>query len=275
MDPARPHPPGPAARTPLGVVGLAGFDLPLAEVIDAAGRSTLDGFELTARPPHFDPDGRAAGSDIDGIRRLLDDAGLRVLAYGSYLGRPGRTGERTCRRGFELARRLGAPRIRVWTERHRGLPDQDAAARWLRRLVEYPEAAGLDIVVERHQGSVTDQAERCAALLRAVGHPRVTLCYQTLDHLPASAAGAQAADAKRLARCSTYMHAKNYRVEDGRLALSAPLDTGAVDLRAVWSELKAGGYAGPVSIEFLDSQDPGPFAERLRHAGRYLRRICG
>jgi sugar phosphate isomerase/epimerase len=50
----------------------------------------------------------------------------------------------------------------------------------------------------------------------------------------------------------------------------APLDSGAIDYRAVLRKIRSSGYAGAASIEFL-ATDRRPAAERLASDARFVR----
>lgn len=255
----------------LGLCSIAALDRPLAELADAAARAGLDALEITARPPHLDPDDDAS---VEAARRVALARGLGVVAYGSYFGTSERSGEAHAERDVAVARMLGTRRIRVWANpvpSDEGRPDRVVAS--LRGLCDRAAAFGLDVVVERHLGSFADTPERVEDLVRAVDRPNFALNYQVLDFLPADEVAGQPGDAARLAGDARYMHVKNYRApeeEGGRLRFGAGLADGEVDYGALLVAAARAGYRGPISIEFL-AADGRPLAERVASDARTLR----
>lgn len=257
----------------LDFCSISALDRPLSGAAALAASVGLDGLEVTARPPHLDPD-----APLDAIRaagRAVRDAGVAVVAYGSYLGREGpRTPERA-RREVAVACALGAPRIRVWAEPETaaeadGFP---GAVAMLRAACDAAAADGLDVVVERHVGSFADTPARIERLLAAVERPNFALNYQVLDFLPPSEATRQPDDARRLVPHARYLHLKNYRTPEPPGAALLPggsLADGAIDVRELLAAALGTGYRGPLTIEFL-SFEPLPVEEKLRRDAAFVR----
>jgi 3-dehydroshikimate dehydratase len=259
----------------LAFCSISALDRPLAAAAALAASVGLDGLEVTARPPHLDPE--APLEAIAAAGRAVRDAGLAVVAYGSYLGREGpRTPERA-RREVAVARALGAPRIRVWAE-----PDASADAEGFAGAVELLRAAcdaaaadGIDVVVERHVGSLADTPARIERLLAAVRRPNLALNYQVLDFLPPAEASHQPDDARRLVPHARYFHLKNYRTPEPpgtALLPGGSLAAGAIDVRALLAAALGAGYRGPLTIEFL-SFEPLPVEEKLRRDAAFVRGV--
>jgi len=263
-------------RTRLGFCSLSALDRPLAQVAELCAGLGLDGLEVSARPPHLDPDddpeaARAAG-------RAVRDAGLSVLAYGSYLGRFERMRPEHAEPEARRAAAMGAERLRVWAEPEPGADPGDDFRRVVTLLQEACDAAapeGVEVVVERHLGSYADTPERIATLLEAVDRERFSLNYQVLDALPGSLAAAQPGDAAALAPRSRYLHLKNYRPgedPDAPLLPGASLADGVLDYTAILAAAFEAGYDGPLAIEFL-SFEPVPVEEKLERDLRWLRGV--
>lgn len=258
---------------PLGFCSISALDRPLAAVAELAVASGLDGIEATARPPHVDP--AAPLAQHRETARAVRATGARVLAYGSYLGRAD-VGEadpaRVAAREVRVAEALGAPLLRVWAEPLAG-DDPTPVAAWLRATCEAAAAAGIDVVVERHIGSLADTPQRIERLFAAVDRPNLALNYQVLDLLPQTEAARQPDDARRLAPLARYFHLKNLRpAADGRgpMPPGASLAGGVLDYRAILAAALAAGYAGPLTIEFL-SFEPRPVEEKLAADAAWLR----
>jgi len=259
----------------LAFCSISALDRPLAAAAALAAGAGLDGLEVTARAPHLGPDAtldaaRAAG---DAVR----SAGVRVVAYGSYLGREGPRTPGHAAREVAVARALGAPRIRVWAEPEPGPADGGfaAAVALLRAACDEAAAHGIDVVVERHAGSFADAPERVERLLAGVGRANFALNYQVLDFLPEAALAAQPDDARRLAPRARYLHLKNYRPPaqpGGPVLPGGSLAKGVVDVRALLAAALEAGYAGPLAIEFL-SFEPRPVEDKLRGDAAFVRGV--
>jgi L-ribulose-5-phosphate 3-epimerase len=264
------EPPGAMATTPLAFCSISALDRPLEAAAALAAAVGVDGLEVTARPPHLDP--RAPRSAIREAGRAVRDAGLDVVAYGSYLGRRDALGEdahgvAAGEREAGVAAALGTRLLRVWADCVAEDADQ-GFARVVATLCAACDAAaaeGVVVVVERHVGSFADTPERIERLLRAVARPNLALNYQVLDLLPQREAAAQPGDARRLAPLARYFHLKNTRpAADGAgpMPPGGSLAGGVLDYRAVLAAAFEAGYAGPLAIEFL-SFEPKPVEEKL------------
>jgi sugar phosphate isomerase/epimerase len=269
-----------AQRPPLGFCSISALDRPLAAVAALATANQLDGIEATARPPHIDPS--APISAHRDTAKAVRDAGSRILAYGSYLGRAevggaGAVDLGDARRAAEIAAALGAPLLRVWAEPLPGLPHDGfgEVVRLLRAACEVAADRGITVVVERHLGSFADTEPRIARLMEAVDHAVFALNYQVLDLLPQSQAADQPDDARRLVPRASYFHLKNMRpAADGRgpMPPGGSLEKGVLDYRAILGAALAAGYAGPLVIEFL-SFEPLPVEAKLAADAAWLRAL--
>jgi 3-dehydroshikimate dehydratase len=259
----------------LGFCSISALDRSLERAAEAAAAAGLDGLEVTDRPPHLEPG--ASLAEVRAAGRAIRAAGLDVIAYGSYLGRSGPRDAGHVAREVAVAEALGAPRLRAWAEPVAGAPD-DGFADTVRLLAAACDAAagcGVDVVVERHLGSLADTAERIEGLFAAVERPNLALNYQVLDFLPEAAIAEQPADARRLAPRARYLHLKNYRRNPqagGPLLPGGSLAEGAIDQRALLAAAFEAGYAGPLVIEFL-SFEPLPLEEKLAADARFVRHV--
>lgn len=258
-------------RPLLALCSITGLDRPLGALAEAAAAAGLGAVEVTARPPHLVPEaGPDAAREAGAAVRA---AGVEVVAYGSYLGREEPVSAALAAREVALAEALGAPRIRVWGEPV-GDADFAAVVAGMRTVCEAGEAAGIEVVVERHLGSFAQTAEDAERLLDAVDHPAFSLNYQPLDLLPPDAVAEQPADAARLAPRSRYLHVKNYRVnpDGGPLLFGGSVRGGVLDWRAILRAALEAGYAGPLTLEFL-SVEPLPLEEKLADDALFLREL--
>ncbi|TWU36474.1 Xylose isomerase-like TIM barrel [Novipirellula aureliae] len=129
--------------------------------------------------------------DVKAARRIGEatvEAGLGVAAYGSYYV----LGESE-RRGLSFsdvllsAKALGARMVRVWAGNRS--PDE-ASTRFreqisdeARRIADLAAEAGIQLVFEFHQGSLTQTGESCAALMEAVDHCNARAYWQPAPEL--------------------------------------------------------------------------------------------
>jgi sugar phosphate isomerase/epimerase len=258
----------------LAFCSISALDRPLAEAARVAAAAGLDGLEITAHRPHLDPE-----EGIDGARRArraVLDAGLEIVAYGSYLGRFGQVTRMHAEREASIAAALETPLLRVWAEPlDAGQEDIHPAVELMQAACDAARPHGITVVVERHLGSFADTAERIDALFAAIDRPNLALNYQVLDFLPPAAVPAQAADAARLIGRARYFHLKNYQWNpDGVSALlpGGSLESGALDYRAILAAAVAAGYSGPLTIEFL-AADERSVEDKLAADVRFVREV--
>jgi sugar phosphate isomerase/epimerase len=261
--------------TRLAFCSISALDRPLPAAAEIAASAGLDGLEVTARPPHVDPEaGVAAARDAGRVVRI---AGVEIVAYGSYLGRPEVAAQTQAKREVAIAEALQTPLLRVWAE-----PVPDEGEQGYRRIIDLmrttcdlARAPGITVVVERHFGSFADTPERIERLLADVDRPNFALNYQVLDALPESEAANQPQDAERLVRHARYFHLKNYRTsreEKGPLRPGGSLEGGVLDYQRILNAALDAGYSGPMTFEFL-SWEPKPLEEKLAADVAFVRRV--
>lgn len=260
----------------LGFCSISAMDRPLAAAAELAAGLGLDGLEVTARPPHLDP--RAGMEAAREAGRAVRKAGVEVIAYGSYLGRPDVDEDTRPEREVAIAEALQTRLLRVWAEVPPAAGGDEAegfrrVVGMLRTTCDLAAAPGLTVVVERHIGSFADTPERIERLLDAIDRANLALNYQVLDFLPPRDVSAQPEDAERLIRHARYFHLKNYRRgADGAAPLEpgGSLEGGVLEYRRILQAALGGGYAGPMTIEFL-SWAPTPLEEKLAADVEFVR----
>lgn len=148
-----------------GVVSVTFRKLQPHEVIALAVEAGLAGIEWggDVHVPH----GNLAQARE--IRRQTEDAGLRVLAYGSYFRcTPGDRFEPI----LETASALGAPLVRIWA----GTTSSAAADKRtrqaivdeVRHIVVLARQLNIVVAFEHHENTLTDTTESTLALLQAI-----------------------------------------------------------------------------------------------------------
>lgn len=199
-------------------------------------------------------------------RALTEQAGLAVASYGSYLGFEGSDEEFAGQAEAVLvaARALGAPRVRVWAGRS-GSADVTGAqrARIVGRIREFADRASeheIDVGLEFHGGTLTDEISSTVDLLEEIGRDSVRSYWQPHQDMPA----AEALDTLRrvLDRTST-IHVFSWWPDHRR----HPLAERAELWRAVFGVLATEGSDRDALLEFIPDDDPAVLpreAETLR-----------
>nr|WP_238355345.1 TIM barrel protein [Kribbella sandramycini] len=115
------------------------------------------------------------------VRNLTSVHGLEIAAYGSYL-RAGAADREEMRATVATAEALGAPRIRVWAgsvgTAEAGVGDRMAVTRGLAELAEVAAGSGIEIALEFHRNTLTDEIDSTITLLMDVGAPNLTTYWQ-------------------------------------------------------------------------------------------------
>lgn len=160
----------------IGLVSVTFRDLSVEEVINVSRRAGINGIEWGG-DVHVPPNtGRAKE-----VARLMEDAGLETVSYGSYY----RLGEKNAypfTDVLETAVQLGAPGIRVWAGK-RGSHEADETYRKVviedvRRVADLAQKKGIVIHLEYHGNTLTDTAQSTAALLEEINRDNVYSYWQ-------------------------------------------------------------------------------------------------
>jgi sugar phosphate isomerase/epimerase len=203
------------------------------------------------------------GSELASFRHALDDAGVRVSAIGSPIGKieieaPLGPELERMRRVADTASELGTQIVRVFSffvppgvppERHRSQVIDRMCA-----LTQIAEDRGLILAHENEKEIYGDRPERCADLITTVG----------------SAAFRATFDAANFVQCGVQPHTEAYdllrpylvylQVKDALAATGEVVPAGQGDgqVRETLSALRDSGFEGYVSLE-----------PHLGQAGRY------
>lgn len=162
-----------------GLVSVTFRKLSPAEIVALVREAGLTGIEWggDVHVPHGD---LARAREV---RKLTEENGLRVAAYGSYY-RAGfsESDGLAFERVLATARELGAPTIRVWPGT-KGSAEVDEAGRRsvgadLERIAGLAAQAGISVSTEFHGGTLTDTNESAVRLLSEVSHPNLFTYWQ-------------------------------------------------------------------------------------------------
>jgi 3-dehydroshikimate dehydratase len=162
-----------------GLVSITFRKLQPAEIVRLVSEAGLEGIEWggDVHVPHGDM--KAARE----VRRLTEDAGLTVAAYGSYY-RVGHSEDDGLKfeHVLETAVELSAPLVRVWAG-NKGSTDVDIDFRKRvvsesRRIADIAATAGVIVAYEFHGGTLTDTTASARSLLEEVTHPNLKTLWQ-------------------------------------------------------------------------------------------------
>jgi len=160
-----------------GLVSVTFRQLAVEEVVEVAVQAGLAAVE-------WGGDVHVPLGDLPAARKaraLCEDNGLAVAAYGSYL-RAGSVDREEIRTAVTTAAELGAPRIRVWAgtvgTAEAGVGDRMAVTRGLAELADVAAGSGIEIAMEFHRGTLTDEVDSTITLLLDVGAPNLTTYWQ-------------------------------------------------------------------------------------------------
>ena len=172
------------------------------------------------------------------------------------------------RRAFAIARRTGAPVVRVFTYWRTTDPDRcfDRIVTALRELGDQAAADAITVGVENEHACNVGTGAELARLLEAVDHPSVRAVWDPANALVAGESpfpsGYRAVGAARI----VHVHAKDCRVT-GHTPTWGLLGDMDVDWRGQIEALHADGYRGAMTLE---THWTGPHGDKLEAS-----RLCG
>ena len=231
-----------------------------AEIVGLVKQAGLDGIEWggDVHVPHGDV------SRAGEVRRMTEDAGLQVSAYGSYY-RVGHEEPCPFEPIVETAIALGAPVIRVWAGKQ-GSEASDAAYRDLvvdmsRRIAGLAADAGVTVAYEFHGNTLTDTNASARQLLEEVGHDNLKSYWQpprgaTVDYC------LEGLDAIR--PWLLHVHAFTWREREGQQrgpAERLPLAEGKAAWARYLQKIAAVGHDCFAELEFVRGDAPEQFLE--------------
>ena len=153
-----------------GLVSVTFRQLTPAQIVSLVQQAGLEGVEWggDVHVPHgLLPQARE-------VRRITEDAGLRVAAYGSYY-RTWPVEPVPFETVLETALALGAPLVRIWAGKLASpLADPTYRARLSEqaaRAAELARAAGLTVAFEYHRSTLTDTLASTLDLLQQANQP--------------------------------------------------------------------------------------------------------
>ena len=247
-----------------GLVSITFRKISSEEIVELVHQAGLDGIEWGGdiHVPHGD---LAKARDV---RKMTEDAGLKVTAYGSYY-RAGHDNSGPFEAVLDTAVELGAPLIRIWAGKQ-GTDTADEAyytqvIEDSRRIADLAANAGIPLAYEFHGNTLTDTNHAAKLLLESVAHDNVISYWQPPCHASVeyNLEGIEAV----LSRLS-HVHVFNWHIDTcERLPL--------VDAENKWrqyltkiSTTKRDHFA---MIEFVKDDAPGQFLQDAAALKRWVR----
>ncbi len=160
------------------------------------------------------------------------------------------------RRGFEIAHKLGASMIRVFSF-WRTVDPAACSGRIAEELYSLAQqAAGADLIIglENEHACNAGTAAETAELLRIANHPNLKIIWDPANGYVAGERPYPEGYAALARQSLAHVHAKDCRIENGKPQW-LPLGTGSLDWKGLMSALYSDGYKGAISLE---THWPGP-----------------
>jgi len=230
----------------------------LEYTLDVAADIGFQGVEIWGREPHISEHFDA--SRVNAVRRMVEERGLRVPVFGSYL-RLGAThsnsaGTVALKDVLQTAAALGAPIIRVWAS-DVGSDEADEHI-WRNTVSEAKEAAasaakmGLVLAAEMHSNTLADTGPCARKLVEDVDNEAFALNFQASSKLSDDEPTERL---EAVLPSVVHLHAQNYAPldEDGNRVERVALADGFVDYAPLVSRLREVGYQGYLAVEFAPS----------------------
>ncbi len=162
-----------------GLVSISFRNLTVSEIIELCRANRLTAIEWggDVHVPHGDID--IATKTGDAARA----AGLIVAAYGSYYRCDSEADQPDFEAVLASARALQAPVIRVWAgttgSAVTAVDKREAITDDLRRIGQLAADQNIEIGIEYHANTLTDDPDSALALIQAIDHPNVKLYWQS------------------------------------------------------------------------------------------------
>jgi sugar phosphate isomerase/epimerase len=252
----------------IGLCTLSNAKSSVESVVRSAGDTGYDGVEIWGKGH--------VGDGTDDICQSIRDAArsnqLEIPVYGSYA----RAGNPKFVDGIDhelaVADRLDTDLIRLWAGRQEyGDHDEDhwgAVVDDLRTATDRAVERGLEVTVEKHANTLTNDTDGAERLVEAVDRPACQLNWQPVFGMPANEI---VRDAERLAGLSNNIHIQAVPERDA--SNRCLLEEAYFDVGAIFEAFAHDGYEGYVNVEFVT--DDRPYEEAIAADLDYLRSSSG
>ncbi len=242
-----------------GVCSIAFKTETIDNVINIANDCSAEVVELWSRPQHVVyPIDR---NKIKEIKKVADDNNIGIPVLGSYLNGIREVFNNnikvTIETEIEIAKLIDATIIRLWA----GVKDLVACSEdeiklvveSLRKYSEKAESAGLTVVIERHNNTLTKGWwDIPLSVLRLVNNSNCKLNYQPpYPYKPEEYKNLITQDFENLLPISAHCHLQNYKETNNNNLTLCSISEGVIDYSEFGKIAKTSGYVGAFMIEFL------------------------
>ena len=263
----------------IGICTIAFKRKKIADVLQIAAQGGADGIEIWAQPGHVGYP--IMDDEISTIRETAAGAGLEICALGSYL-QPGKPQvfdgiPVSIENQIQIALLLKTKIIRIWAGSSNfeatNPGEREKAFDNIRRMADIAGEAGITLVLERHNNSLTNTWDSPPLVLEGIGRENVLLNYQVVYPAPADELRTRAVeDYHHLLGMSGHAHLQNYTTDRSQKLERSFLAEGIVDYSRLGAAAKSANYSGYFMIEFLPDDCRGlSTVESLRRDIEYLR----
>ena len=219
------------------------------QVISEAGFKKVD---LLGRMPHFSV--TDAAYDVNELRRLCDKYDVALANIGSYCGRGFSSASKEelqaamdeMTKTLDVAKAFGAKSIRIVPGDGKRA-SMDAMVPHFKASAEYAEKVGVYMGIENHGGEISGDPEACREISEEVGSRYFGILYEPCNLMAAGVDYKTAFEAFK--DHITHVHIKDGRYVDGKWE-GCMLGDGVIDIKWVWDQVEALGYAGDYALEF-------------------------
>lgn len=248
-----------------GLVSITFRQLSPQEIVALVAQSGLDAIEWggDVHVPHGD----VAQARL--VRRMTEDAGLAIAAYGSYY-RVGHGEPVPFDAVVESTVALGAPTIRVWAGKQ-GSAAADAAY-WervvadSRAIADLAQQAGIAVAYEYHGNTLTDTDASALRLLQTVAHDNVKTYWQPPGGAPVDE---NLEGLSTILPWLTNVHVFSWRDSDGQRERML-LDTKTDEWTRYLAKVATTNRDHIAMIEFVRDDEPGNFLKDAQTLKQWL-----
>lgn len=248
----------------IGLVSVTFRQLSPREIVGLVVQSGLEAIEWggDVHVPHGDI------QRAQEVKAMTEDAGLVVVAYGSYY----RAGLNTPFGPIlETAIAVNAPTVRIWAgtkgSAETNQIERESIVRDIQQCCDEAAKASLTVSLEYHRGTLTDEIGSCMLLIEEVGHPNLKLYWQPDTLVPHSR---RVDDLKKAIPQISNIHVFQW-TRDGNETLRHELKEGESEwLQYLEMLRKSSGFR---LIEFVKGDSPDQFlrdAETLKRWGESI-----
>ncbi len=119
------------------------------------------------------------------VRTLCDSAQIETVSLGTY-HRVGIPSETPFSETLEIAKTLGAPRIRLWLGRKSSVAftteERSALIDETKALLAMAKPYGIELSFEFHRKTLNDTGKSCLAFLKEINNPALSTYWQPFFH---------------------------------------------------------------------------------------------